>query len=146
MSWGPSYFSNYFYEKTAAYGSENVDVSSMAAWLCGHVGHSISTNDIAAPEVTCEKIQGELRPATDTKWSIGYFKGKVPNYSSVCLLTFIGVLRKSGFVSLNRKNELDDDILTLCSCQSVPLVNSNPQEIPSVSFMVPLSTAPVTIT
>lgn len=87
-------------EVGAAHGSEDVHVSVVSAWLCGHVCNSVPANHIAAEEVTTRERQNDLRPPGHIEASVSQFKWKVPNNPEVCLGRLIGMLRNALFVAL----------------------------------------------
>ena len=67
------------------------------------MGHSIAADNISTPEVTSGECELNLGPATDIERSIADLEGVVPDYAAVRLLTFVGMLTDSTFVTLHRK-------------------------------------------
>ena len=85
-----------------------MNIAGVWAWLCWYVCHSISANDVSAPEVTLCECQNNLWPSRDTVRPICDFKREIPNHTSVGLLTLVGVLRYSTLVSLYSNFELNN--------------------------------------
>jgi len=72
------------------------------------MGHSIAADNISTPEVTPGECELNLGPATDIERSIADLEGVVPDYAAVRLLTFVGMLTDSTFVTLrNKENRIE---------------------------------------
>jgi len=78
-----------------------MNVAGVRSWLGGQMSHTIAADDISTPEVTLCKSQFYLWPSWNIVWTETYLEWEVPNNPSIGLLTLVGMLAYSAFITLN---------------------------------------------
>ncbi len=82
-----------------------MNVTGVSPWLSRHIGYTVSSNHVSTEEITICKSEDALRPTRNVEGAVVDFKRKVPDYSFVCLLTFISMLRYTLRVALAKINK-----------------------------------------
>lgn len=77
-----------------------MNVASVRSWLSWQMCHTVAADNISTPEVTLCKSQFYLWPSRDVVRTVAYFEWEVPDNSSIGLLTLIGMLAYSTFITL----------------------------------------------
>lgn len=85
--------------RTTDRGKE-IYVASVSAWLCRDMDCAVAKNLVSAEEISMSESENYLRPSTDIVGAIYQLKWVVPNYSPICLLRLVTVLRHSTLVAL----------------------------------------------
>jgi hypothetical protein len=76
----------YLGDEGARHGLEQVDVSSVGAWLGWNVNCAIAADLVTSQEVPVGKSKHQLRPPAHAEGFVGDLEGVVPDYTPVRLL------------------------------------------------------------